>query len=150
MELRERNGSLTALNRRRLITVLVVLTLALLVWRPWRSRFGYHFNFPLPPTAKMVNYHHTWGLDSGDNFEFAVADDALRDAIIKEWNLKPAVEPNDAVSVAKLTGNPPWWPGLKIDRFPERYGRRDEAITHYWSLWVDREGGRLYAEKGDW
>jgi hypothetical protein len=145
------NGfSLSALKRRLLITVLVVLALTLLVWRPWRWTFRYHFNFPLPPTARLVNYHHSWGLDSGDESEFAVTDDALRDAIINEWNLKPAAEPDDAVSFAKLGGGPPWWPGKKLDGFPERYGRKDEARTSYWSVWVDRENGKVYAEKGDW
>lgn len=137
-------------KQRLLILVLVGFALALLVWRPWRSRFGHHFDFPIPPTAKLVNYRHSWGLDSGDEFEFAVTDDALRDAIIKAWDLKPAVEPDDVVSFAKLERRSPWWPGAKLDQFPERYGRRDEALSSYWSLWVDRDNGKLYAEKGDW
>lgn len=144
------NGfTLSALKRRLLITALVILTLALLVWRPWRSRFGYHFDFPLPSSARLVNYHHSWGLDAGDEFEFAVTDDALRDAIVKEWNLKPAVRDQDVKSFAKFTGAP-WWPRAKLDQFPERYGRVDEAATGYWSLWVDRENGKIYAEYGDW
>jgi hypothetical protein len=138
------------LKRRLLITVLIVLALALLVWRPWRWTFGYHFDFPLPPTARLVNYHHSWGRDSGDEFEFAVTDDALRDAIMKQWNLKPAVKPDDARSFATVERRNPWWPGAKVDQFPERYGRVDEAATSYWSLWVDRENGKVYAEKGDW
>jgi hypothetical protein len=142
---------LSTLKRRHVFTVLAVLALAVLVWRPWRSRFGHHFGFPLPATAKLVNYHHSWGfMDSGDEFEFTVTDDALRDAIIKEWNLKPAVKPNDAVSFAKLGSGPPWWPGARLDQFPERYGRVDGAATNYWSLWVDRENGKVYAEYGDW
>lgn len=98
----------------------------------------------------MVNYHHSWGRDSGDEFEFAVTDDALRDATIKQWNLKPAVKPEDAMSFATLERRNPWWPGRKLDQLPERYGRKDEAKTSYWSLWVDRENGRVYAEKGNW
>ena len=31
-----------------------ILALGVLIWRPWRSRFGYHFGFPLPPTAKLI------------------------------------------------------------------------------------------------
>ena len=86
---------------RYVVTALVVLALAVLIWRPWRSRFGYHFSFPLPPTAKLVNYHHSGGLDAGDEFEFAVTDDALRDAIIEEWKLKPAAGDDDVRSFAK-------------------------------------------------
>lgn len=134
---------------RRVITVFVLLAVAVLVWSPWRARFGYHFGFPLPPTARMVNYHHSRGLDSGDEFEFAVTDDALRDAIVKEWDLRRAAEPDGVTSFAKHTGAP-WWPRAKLDQFPERYGRVDEAATRYWSLWVDRANGKLYAEYGEW
>ena len=145
------NSRLSALKRRRLIIVLVVLALAVLIWRPWRSRFGYHFGFPLPPTATLVNYHHSWGLDSGDEFVLAVTDDKLRDAIIKEWNLKPstAVDDSEVMSFAKFTGAP-WWPRDPNRQFSERYGRVDQAACNYWSLWVDREHGKLYAEYGNW
>jgi hypothetical protein len=138
------------LKRRLFIIALVVVALTLFIWRPWRSRFGYHFDFPLPPTARLVNYHHSWGLDAGDEFEFAVTDDALRDSIIRQWNLMPAAKPEDAVSFAKFTNRQPWWPGKKLDEFPERYARKDEVKTSYWSLWVDRENGKVYAEKGEW
>jgi hypothetical protein len=96
-----------------------------------------------------VNYHHSWGLDHGDEFEFAVTDDTLRDLIIQEWKLTPADRPQDAPSFAKHTGAP-WWPGALLDALPERYGRIDWDRERYWSLWVDRENGRLYAEYGKW
>jgi hypothetical protein len=144
-------NSLSALKRRHFIIVLVVLALALLIWSPWRSRFGYHFDFPFPQTAKLVNYHHGWGRDSGDEFVFAVTDDTLRDAIIKEWSLKPSIAEDDSevMSFAKATGAP-WWPPEPNRQFSERYGRVDQAACNYWSLWVDRENGKLYAEYGNW
>jgi hypothetical protein len=37
-----------------------------------------------------------------------------------------------------------------LERLAERYARVDEVNTSYWSLWVDRENGRVYAEYGDW
>lgn len=137
------------MKRSSLITFLILLSLAILIWRPWRSSFGYHFSFSLPPTAKLVNYHHSWGRDSGDEFEFNFTDDLLRDAIIKEWNLKPAVREDSPISFAKFTGAP-WWPGEKLDQLPERYSRVDETACQYWSLWVDRQNGKLYAEYGNW
>jgi len=97
----------------------------------------------------MVNYHHSWGRDSGDEFEFAVTDDTLRDAIIEEWNLRPALRPEDAKSWATITGAG-WWPGGKLDQYPERYGRVDEGAARYWSLWFDPANGKLYAEYGNW
>jgi hypothetical protein len=61
----------------------------------------------------------------------------------------PAVRDDDAISFAKSTAAP-WWPPEKLDQFPKPYGRVDEAATRYWSLWVDRDDGKLYAEHGDW
>jgi hypothetical protein len=138
------------LKRRHIIIIFVILALGVLIWRPWRSRFGYHFGFPLPPTAKLIHYHHEWGSDFGNEFEFTVTGDALRDAIIKEWNLKPGRREDNVMSFAKASSAPWWWPRSKLDQFPERYGRVDEAATRYWSLWVDRENGKLYAEYGRW
>jgi len=138
-------------KRRYLIVGLAILPLSVLIWRPWQSPFDSHFTFPLPDTAKVVGYQRTWaGLDSADDFAFAVTSDALRDAIIKEWKLEPAVRTSDAESFAKVVGGPAWWPGSTLDQLPERYGRKDQVRTKYWSLWVDRENGKLYAECGDW
>lgn len=139
------------MKRRYYIIALVVLVLAVWIWRPWQSRFSYHFSFPLPPTAELINYHHRWGRDSGYEFEFVVTDDKLRDAIIKEWKLEPPTTESgsDVMTFARSTGNP-WWPQDPNKQFIERYGRADEAANNYWSLWVDRANGRLYAEYGNW
>ncbi|MEZ0267063.1 MAG: hypothetical protein ACAI43_20215 [Phycisphaerae bacterium] len=137
------------MKRRLLITAVAVLAIGLWIWSPWRANFGYHFSFPLPPSAKVIQYHHSAGRDSGDEFEFAVTDDALRDAIIKEWNLTSVAPGGRVMSFARVTGAP-WWPGDKLQELPERYGRIDERASRYWSLWVDRQNGRLYAEYGNW
>lgn len=137
------------MRRSSVISAVIILALTLLIWRPWRASFGYHFSFPLPPSATLVNYHHSWGLDQGDEFEFAVTDDALRDAIIREWKLTPAPPDRAPLSAAKFTGAP-WWPRDRLNQMSEKYSRVDEAATRYWSLWVDRESGRVYAEYGDW
>ena len=141
---------MTSPLRRPLRFVLPALLVALLIWAPWRQRFGHHFNFPLPASAKWVHYHHTWGRDSGDLFEFDVTDDAMREAMIADWNLKPATAPEQPMSFNTSTGRQPWWPGAALNALPERYGRVDEEHSQLWSLWVDHAAGKLYAESGDW
>jgi hypothetical protein len=133
-----------------IIAIAAGVFVAVLIWQPWRPLFSYHFDFPLPSTAKYLNHHHSRGIDSGDEFEFAFTDNQLRDAIIRQWNLQPAVDPNGARSFARLTSTEPWWPGARLDQLPERYGRIDEATARYWSLWVDRANGKVYVESGEW
>src|SRR4051794_5146890 len=107
------------LKRRPLIISLVALAAMLVIWAPWRWSLRYHFGFTLPPTGVLVHYHHSLGRDYSDEFEFDVTDDALRDAIIKEWKLKPASPDRDVMTFASL-GPVPWWPGARLKMISER------------------------------
>jgi hypothetical protein len=143
-------------KRRPILIALVVLALVggaamiLVIW-PWRTAFDRHFTFPLPPTARLVNHHHSGGGVGGwgHEFQFSFTDDALRDAIVKEWNLTRG---GRVVGMAEKTGAA-WWPRqATLDALPEKYGRVDPNDPNgvvYRSLWVDRQNGMLYAEFGN-
>jgi hypothetical protein len=45
---------------------------------------------------------------------------------------------------------PTWWPVERLQSLPERYENDDMANERYWTIWIDREQGWLYAEYGDW
>jgi hypothetical protein len=46
---------------------------------------------------------------------------------------------------------PAWWPAKdELELLPEKLWRVDQTNERYWSVWVDRQKGLLYAEYGRW
>jgi hypothetical protein len=114
-----------------------------------QSSYDQHFDRPLPKGSKMLHYHyqHAGFSDKSYAFVFAVSDEALRDRLIKEWNLKPV---GQATSFVRRNA-PSWWPSYEDrSQMAECYGWDDEDNEGYWSIWIDRDRRLLYAEYGNW
>ncbi len=89
------------------------------------------------------------GFDEAHLFVFSVSDTALRDALVKKWNLRDLTgSVEDPVSFAG-DDHPKWWP-FNWPSATRKFGRYDEDQEEYWSIWEQPNTDRLYVQVGNW
>jgi len=125
---------------------------------PIGNSYERHFFESLPPSARLLHSHRDGGIDVQYAFVFAVADDQLRDRFIERWRLRPVQSVDHGNLIASATeatsfvelDPPAWWPADRLEKLPDKYARTGWDAERYWTIWADRENGRLYAEYGGW
>jgi hypothetical protein len=104
----------------------------------------------LPATASLEDsYDRSGFMYASHSYCFRVTDDQLLNLLIDRWKLTRVKDlSSSAISfTATANGSPQWWPSEQsLSTFPEQY--RHEERHRYWSVWVDREHSRLWAETG--
>jgi hypothetical protein len=85
-------------------------------------------------------------------------DDDSINAVIRKWSLSQTkVDDIEKDGRSPLSVYSAWkdksslWPTKQeLQKIPESYYRFDWDAELYWSLWVDRDNHKIYAEMGNW
>jgi hypothetical protein len=124
------------------IAVVIAMTAALLP----QLRDG--LPYTLPTTASLEGSYDRSGFQyASHSYCYHVTDDQLLDLLIDRWKLA-RISDADQRAISYTTHDPPsWWPSDRtLRKFPEQYEHEERG--RYWSVWVDRENCRLWAEFG--
>ena len=132
------------------IGVLLLCAAALLLRQS--DPYASHFESPIPAGSRMLHYQRCpAGLDVSYAFVFEATDDTLAKQIMREWQLTASTDGKDEPTSFVVRRPPAWWLDEKeLGAMPEKYARGDKNAEQYWSLWVDRDHRRIYAECGQW
>ena len=102
----------------------------------------------LPATASLTHSYDRSGFQyASHSYCYRVTDDQLLNLLIERWKLA-RIKDTEHPAISYTTLDPPsWWPSFEtLRKFPEQY--QQEERGRYWSVWVDRENCRLWAELG--
>ncbi len=136
-------------------SLLVVIFLAIAVtvlFAIWPGPYERHFKNSLPPNTRLINFiRKPGGFDVSYGFLFEISDDALLNQLIDDWGLIPSVKDDQETMSFVALSPPTWWPNqAQLEQMPIQYERVDWNNEQYWSVWLDRKNGRLFAEYGNW